>query len=252
MWCKKLVIYFLGSILLSSVLYGNDLYLLKPRGFINDFAGVIGQEYEDRMASIAEEVERKTGAELAVVTVQNMGGLDVKDYANRLFEAWKIGKREQDNGVLLFLAVTERRVHIETGYGIEPIIPDGFAGEILDRYVLPDLKDGNYGPGLYRGLIAIAGVIAEDKGVRVTGVGSVSRNGQTRQDGRGSTCSGSLFLIILVLLIIITRGRIIPWLLLGSMMGGGRGGGFGSGGFGGGFGGFGGGMSGGGGASRGF
>lgn len=243
---------FLGMFISGSMLFGNDLYFPKPIGYVNDFAGIIEQEYEDKMNVIAEEVENKTGAELVVVTIQDMGGLDEKDYTNRLFETWGIGKKEQGNGLLLFLTITERRVRIETGYGIEPIIPDGLAGDLLDRYVLPDLKNGNYGLGLYRGVIAIANIIAEDADVVLNGIASVSRNDQSRQDGRGSTCSGSLFLIILVLLIIITRGRIIPWLLLGSMMGGGRGGGFGGGGFGGGFGGFGGGMSGGGGASRGF
>lgn len=241
------IIIFFGSILQAS-----DIELPEPRGFINDFAGIISGEYELRMAALAQEVEEKTGAELVVVTVRDMGGLDEKEYANRLFEAWKIGKKGEDNGVLLFLALKERRVRIETGYGIESLIPDGFAGELLDTYVVEELRQGHYDLALYRGLTAIAGVIAEDAGVQVTGTVRVSRDVRSRGDKNGGTCSGTIFIIILAFLIIITRGRIIPWLLLGSLMGGGRGGGFGGGGFGGGFGGFGGGMSGGGGVSRGF
>lgn len=223
--------------------------LPKPDGYVNDFANVISSGYEEKISTLAYEVEQKTGAQITVVTVSDMGGMDEFEYASRLFESWGIGDAGRNNGVLLLVAMKEGRVKIETGYGIEPILPDGKAGEILDDYVVPLLKTGSYGQGCYQGMLAVADVIAKDAGVKITGSAPLRRPVQNRSKPSRSNCFPVLFIIFLI---IITRGRIIPWLLLMSM-GGGRGGGFsGGGGFGGGFGGFGGGMSGGGGASRGF
>lgn len=221
-----------------------------PEGWVNDYAQTISSEFESKIEGLAVEVERKTGVEMTVVTVENMQGWTVEEYASRLYEAWGIGKRGLDNGVLLLLAMEERKVRIETGYGLEGILPDGRAGEILDRYALPDFRDGAYGSGLYRSLVAVAAIIAEDRGVTITGTERI-RFRSERPESRGG--SGLFFIIVFVFLMIVTRGRILPWLIFSMMMGsGGRGGSFGGGSFGGGFGGFGGGMSGGGGASRGF
>jgi len=221
----------------------------KFRGWVNDFARVIPSAYEEKMELLAGEVKRKTGVEMAVVTVENMGGLAVEDYAYKLYQAWGIGERGKDNGVLFLLASQEKKVRIEVGYDLEGILPDGICGEILDRYPLPDFRVGNYGLGFYRGMLAVTGVIAKDAGVQITGSQGTVRRTRSSERSRGG---GIFFIVLFVLLMILTRGRILPWLFLGMMMGGGgRGGGF-SGGFGGGFGGFGGGMSGGGGASRGF
>ena len=221
------------------------------RGWINDFANVIPSGEETKMTGIARELKQKTGAEIAVVTVPELQGLTVEQYASQLYQKWGIGSAANDDGVLLLVAVQERKVRIETGYGLEPILPDGKTGEILDAYVVPHLREGDYGAGILAGMLATAQVIARDAGVTLTG----SQNLQPRREPvrRGRRSGGCFPVVFIILLIILTRGRIIPWLLLGSMMGGGgRGGGFGGGGFGGGFGGFGGGMSGGGGASRGF
>jgi len=224
----------------------------KPKGWINDYAGVIPSSAESRMEALANEVKQKTGAEVAVVTMRSLGGIDIESFASDLFRDWGIGEKGQDNGALILLAVQDRKIRIEVGYGLEPILPDGKTGGILDDYVLPDLRDGNYGAGLLQGLAAVAGVIAKDAGVQITGTKQAVPKRQTASRSRRK--SGGIFpIIIFIILMIVTRGRILPWLLLSGMMGGGRGGGFGGGGsFGGGFGGFGGGMSGGGGASRGF
>jgi uncharacterized protein len=230
--------------------FSRDIQFPNPEGWVNDFAGIISTPYKQKMTAIANEINQKIQAELTVVTVNNMEGLSVEDYAVGLFEKWGIGVRGKDNGVLILVALEERKMRIEVGYGFESILPDGLCGEIRDRYILPDLRNGNYGSGLLKGLAAVADVIAKDAGIQVTGtIKATPRARINRQKG----CSGPFFLIIMVLLIIITRGRIIPWLILGSMMGGGRrSGGFGGGFGGGGFGGFGGGMSGGGGASGSF
>jgi uncharacterized protein len=187
------------------------------------------------------------------VTIPELGDNYIEDYAVRLFEKWGIGERGKDNGVLILNAVKERQIRIEIGYGIEGIIPDAKAGRIRDQYLIPYLKQGDYGKGHLFTVAAIAKEIADEHGVQLTGNVDVPQSHSSRSKGTGV---GSLFTLLLFLFLIFgTRGKILPWLLLGTLMGGGRhdrsgwGGFSGSGGFGGGFGGFGGGMSGGGGAS---
>jgi uncharacterized protein len=232
--------------------HAQQIQIPSPRGYVNDFAGVINEDDEEKIHVLGLELEQKTGAQLAVVTVHEMGGMTAEEYSVKLFEAWGIGDKIKDNGVLLFLAMQERRLRIEVGYGLEGVVSDGISGEILDTYVLPRFRENDYSQGMLFGAAAIAGVIAKDAGVEITGsvdVGPVSA--PAGKSGIGEI----LFIILILFLIIATRGRIIPWFLMGFFSGGsGRGGGFGGGGFSGrgGFGGFGGGMSGGGGASRGF
>jgi len=236
----------------ASPLFSADTFP-APRGAVNDFAGVIAPEYKNRMERLAEEVLQKTGTSVVVATVKSIGDADPADYANRLYEAWGIGKKGEDKGVLIFLAREERRIRIETGYGVEGILPDGLVGEILDRYVIPDLKKGDYSRGLLNAEAAVISVIARDAEVSITGMPSTTTH---RAKPRSSPASNLVTLILFFIIISFLLGtrqgrRMLPFILLMLMMGG-RGGGGSFGGFGGGFGGFGGGMSGGGGAGRGF
>jgi uncharacterized protein len=226
----------------------------KPVGAVNDFAGVIPVQYADPMESLAREVLEKTGTAIVVATVKTIGDDDPNGYANRLYQAWGIGKKGEDKGVLIFLAVQERRIRIETGYGVEGILPDGLVGEILDRHALPWLKKGDYGQGMAEAMAAVSSVVAKAAGVTLTGAQPPQR--KEERTGRGFGIGQILLLVLAGGFLLGTRqGRaMLPWLLLLLMSGGGRrGGGGGFGGFGGGgFGGFGGGSSGGGGAGRGF
>jgi uncharacterized protein len=227
----------------------------RPKGAVNDFAGVIGDKFAAPMENLAREVLEKTGTAVVVATVETIGENEPADYANRLYQAWGIGKKGEDKGVLIFLAVKERRVRIETGYGVEGILPDGLVGEILDRYAIPRFKEGDYGRGLAETMAAVSSVVARNAGVTLTGAQTREQRPAKAQRGLGI---GQLVLVILAVgfLLGTRQGRaMLPWLLmlLMSGSGGGRRSGGGFGGFGGGgFGGFGGGSSGGGGAGRGF
>ena len=222
----------------------------QPRSAVNDFADVIDQASAAKMEALAREVLQKTGTAVVVATVTTIGEEEAGLYANGLYKAWGIGKKGEDKGVLIFLAVKERKVRIETGYGVEGILPDGLVGEILDKYVLPQLKAGNYGQGLYNAAYAASSYIAKDAGVSLSGSASPLRT-KTRAEKKGFNVFGLIVFLIAAALLLGTRtGRsMLPWLLLLFLSGGGRGGG---GGFSGGFGGFGGGGSGGGGADRSF
>jgi uncharacterized protein len=223
----------------------------------NDFANVIPASFQNQIEAICVEVWEKTNTAIVDVTIETLDDYSIEEYATRLYETWGIGKKGEDKGVLILNAIQDRKVRIETGYGVEGILPDGKTGQIIDDYMIPHLKQGDYGQAHLNAVIIIAQIIAEDAGVQLTGEINTPQGGEDHS--RGSRMGKFLTFLFFIFLIIITRGRILPWLIIGSMSGGGgRGrdnwGGFGGsgGGFGGGFGGFGGGMSGGGGASRGY
>lgn len=227
----------------------------KPEGPVNDFAKVISPAYRQKMAAVIMELFQKTGIPVVVVTMPDIGGADIDEYANRLYQAWGIGKKGVDKGILVFVALKERKMRIEVGYGLEGVITDGMAGEIRDRDMVPYLSKNRFGEGLLNGVVAIAQIIAKSSGVKLTG--QVPPAPQRKR-----TSALPFFPIVLIfLLFFVARRRGGSWLFfLPLLMGGGPrfgsggiGGGFGGfgGGFGG-FGGFGGGLSGGGGASGGF
>jgi uncharacterized protein len=240
----------------ASVAVGADRAFPKPRGLVNDFANVVPLEQERQIEAVAAELYQKTEIPVVVVTMPDIGGADSDGYANRLYETWGIGKKGADKGVLLFVTVQERRMRIEVGYGSEGVIPDGLAGEVRDRYMVPHLKKDQYGEGLLKGTAAVAQILAKSEGVELTGKGAAPTRTRSHKSRGGGFAFFPLILIaVFALLSSRRRGGPGAWLLLPLLLGGGRGGSFGGGGFGGfsgGFGGFGGGMSGGGGAGGGF
>ncbi len=250
---SSLITFVVLTLIMSMTSHGAQEFP-ERRGLVNDFAHVISADYEQQLVQVTGEVLKKTEVPIVVVTMPDIGGEDYNEYANRLYEAWGIGKKGEDRGVLVFVTIKERKMRIEIGYGLEGLIPDGLAGEIRDRYMVPYLKQNLFGEGLLNGTLAIAQIIAKDAGVKLTSEAPVRAPAK-----KGSGLSGIILAIIFFVLLFSMgrrRGGILPLLLL---MGMGRGGGYsggygrgGFGGFGGGFGGFGGGMSGGGGAGGGF
>lgn len=226
------------------------LQQLEPQGFVSDFAGVIPDTDKQQIVQLLTELEQKTGAEVAVVSIRSMKGGQIDDFANRLFERWGVGKKGRDNGVLILAAIDDRKGRIEVGYGLEGILPDALAGRILRQDLFAPFKKGNYGKGFTQGAQAVAGIIAGDKGVQLTGVPRrMYTQRRTANKSRGRIFK---FLFMIVVLYLIIRHPFLALILLSGGRGGYRSGSFSSGGFGGGFGGFGGGMSGGGGASGGW
>lgn len=225
---------------------------LNPTGYVNDFAGVFRPEQRQDLEQFLAELERKTTSQVAVVTVPSLEGNEIQDFANRLFERWGIGRKGKDNGVLLVAAIQDRKVWIEVGYGLEPVIPDARAGRILDEHVIPYFKQGDFGAGLSEGARAVAGIVAQQAGVQLEG-GPPPANPPPGGGGQGIGWPGIILIVILVL--VFARHPFLFLIVLQALLRGGGGGsgrgGFGGGGFGGGgFGGFGGGSSGGGGAGR--
>lgn len=230
------------------------LETLRATGHVNDFAGVFAADQRQQLESILRELDAKTGAQIAVVTLPGLQGEEIRDFSNRLFERWGIGRRGDDRGMLFLAALDDRKIWVEVGYGLEGLFPDARVGRLLDEHVMPRFREGDYAGGLTAGAVAAAARIAAEAGVTLEGTPAGRLSG--RVEARPMTC-GELAVVVVFLMVV---GYVLvrhPWLLLLLLSsGGGRGGrfrsgGFGGGGFGGGgFGGFGGGGSGGGGAGR--
>ncbi len=222
---------------------------LKPTGSITDRADLLPPAQEQKLRSILDNLNTQTGAALVVVTLPSMEGGQIDDFTNRLFERWGVGQAGKDNGVMLLVAVEERKTRIEVGYGLEGVIPDGLAGEIRDTYILPYFRSGQMATGIESGALALANLIAQNYNVAFSE--KLIAPGNRRQNTEWPVI---FFIVIVVIIQIIARIRGMRsghrryhsgsgW-YVGSSRGG----------FGGGssFGGFGGGMSGGGGASGGW
>ncbi|MCX5999272.1 MAG: TPM domain-containing protein [Chloroflexi bacterium] len=133
----------------------------SQQGFVNDFASVLTEGGKTDLDAILTVLEADTTAEVAVVTVTSLDNSTIEDYAVGLFEAWAIGKKDKDNGVLLLVVTEPLEVRIEVGYGLEAIITDGRAGRILDEEVMPYLRDGNFDDGIVAGVWAMDDYIRE-------------------------------------------------------------------------------------------
>jgi uncharacterized protein len=133
----------------------------NPQGWVSDFAGILSEDTKSQISGLIDDVKRSTGAEIAVVTVSSLDGMTVEEYAVRLFEKWGIGAAEEDNGVLFLIAPNERKTRIEVGYGLESVITDGRAGEIIRETILPFFRAGDYNQGILQGTKQIAALITD-------------------------------------------------------------------------------------------
>ena len=126
------------------------------RSWVADNADVLDAQTERKLDDLINGVKKKTGAEIAVVTVRDFGGYKVEDFANLLFNRWGIGRKSDDDGVLILAAISDRKMHIEVGDGAEAKITDGQAGQIIREIIAPRFKAGDFNGGLYNGTLAVA------------------------------------------------------------------------------------------------
>ncbi len=147
------------AILAALAIVGAEAAFPEPRGRVNDFAGVLDAATAAELTRLVADTEARTSAEIAVVTVRSLDGMSVEEYAVKLFAEWGIGKSARDNGVLVLVAPAQRRMRIEVGYGLEPILPDALAGRIIREEFLPAFRDDQYGRGILQGVRRVADVV---------------------------------------------------------------------------------------------
>lgn len=225
-------------------------------GRVVDAANILQPQDRAALDAKLKALEDRTTDQVVVATVPSLGGLEIEEYANRLYRTWQLGQREKNNGVLLLVAPRERKVRIEVGYGLEGALTDALSKVIIATAVAPRFQQNDFSGGLNGGVDAILNILTGD-------ADQWQRRVKVREDEEALDSVGDLVGTVILLMILFWvirrflaewRGPTRPhrrrrggWVVL---PGGGWGGGW-SGGGGGGWGGGGGGFSGGGGSSGG-
>lgn len=225
--------------------------------YVLDQAGILSTQTEKAINAYSQALAKRTKAQIAVLTVRDLGGESLDEYALAVLRQWGIGDKKLNNGVLILVSVGDRRSRIEVGYGLEGALPDGLAGRIQDEEMLPYFRQGNYDKGIAQGYTAVLRTVLKEYGLELKNldVSANTRLGDSRAQAIHMSDVAAFIVVSLLLFGFFFGGP-----------GGGGGGGFRrtrhggifyGGGFGGGFGGgsgggFGGGSGGGGGAGRGW
>jgi uncharacterized protein len=130
--------------------------------WVTDMPGALRPDTIAQLNTAIRDFERTTGGEMAVVVIRSLDGVSIEETAVKLFDLWGIGKKSKDNGLLLLWSTGDRRVRVEVGYGLEGILPDGKAGAILDTYVIPKFKSGEFDEGVLAGVAALLSVVRNE------------------------------------------------------------------------------------------
>jgi uncharacterized protein len=155
---------FLAGIILFALALGLASALDVPplRGRVNDYAGVMSQNQMRSLESQLAQFEQETGHQVVVLTIPTLDGEDIEGFSIRVAENWKIGKKGFDNGVILVVAIKDRRLRLEVGYGLEGVLPDAIAKTIISDYIVPGFRAQNYAGGIIAGIDAVLKVIKNE------------------------------------------------------------------------------------------
>jgi uncharacterized protein len=133
------------------------IQLPEPRGYVSDHANVLDDDWRARIRSVCQDLERKTGVEMVVVTVPTIQPFgSVNDYATAIYEKWGIGSAQQEHGVLVLVAVQERQAAITLGRQMLPVITPTVMNQVGSEYLHPSIELGHFGEGLYRTVVTLA------------------------------------------------------------------------------------------------
>ena len=205
--------------LLSAVsIFSLDVPQLKGR--INDNAGMISTPAESELTRYLQAVEEKNGAQIVVLTVKSLEGESIEDFSIRVTEKWKQGNADQNNGVLLLVALKEKKIRIEVGYGLEGELTDIKSGFIIREIIQPAFKAGNFDAGIAAAVQTIGGIVAGNITISNS---DLQKSRQSRSSGGGAFNFFFFFLIIAGSSLLRRRrvggsfGRALFW---GAMLGG--------------------------------
>ena len=232
---------------LAQTEYDRLLDSLTYEAQVRDDAGVLSEEERTQLEQKLGDYRESTGNELAVVLLPSLQGGQIDDFGNKLFEKWKLGEADKDNGLLLLVAVNDRKMRIEVGYGLEAVLPDAACGRIRDQFLAPAFREGQYARGVNEAVDAFIMALNGEAQVEAATEGAVQTEAQPISGTAKLLILLFFAVLVIVLFILGKKGRLGS----GNSTGGG---GFSSGGGSGtgsssGFSGGGGGSSGGGGAS---
>lgn len=210
---------------LTLIFTANAFSLAVPelKGRVNDYANIMNKEEEAVTSKYLENLENSTGIQIAVLTIPSLKGENLEDFSIRTVEKWKLGQSKEDNGALLLISLAERKVRIETGYGLEGKLTDTKCGLIIRNVIAPAFRSGKYAAGIYSA-VKYMGALASDNAELIEE--NVTDESNDTAEDLASLVYGILFVLgWIVVFSNITRRRFfrwLPWLWLGNMMGGSR------------------------------
>ncbi|WP_375611497.1 MULTISPECIES: TPM domain-containing protein [unclassified Bartonella] len=153
--CSLYLVAALGSIACSQIKFPH------LTGYVNDVAHLLDNATKEDLTKKLAALEEKTGDQIVLVTLPTLSGNDIETYSNSLFRTWGLGQKKINNGVLLVIAPNERTARIEVGYGLEGELTDALSSVIINSFMIPNFREGNYQKGIAEAVDAIIKVITE-------------------------------------------------------------------------------------------
>ena len=212
-------------LLLGAGLAARDEVPPAPDRWATDKAGFLSPSAVESLDIELERYQEKTGHQVLVYIDRTTAGIPLEDWASRAFQAWRVGRKGLDDGLVLFVMAEDRKIRIEVGYGLEAVVPDITAGRVINDIILPSVRNGDNDRAVRDGVAALFSVISGEPGT-----GTPPEGARTRATRRFS--AGEMILaaaaVIFFLILFITNPSLAFWLLI-NILSGGRGGGGGSG-----------------------
>lgn len=182
---------------LSVPLWGAEIP--KLMGPVNDYANVLTGEEVKKLTDFLLSKERKTSNQIVILTVKSLDGNTIADFAEKVFNTWKLGKKGKDNGILIVHATKERKIRIEVGHGLEGVLPDAVTSRIIRNEMAPKFKAKDFSGGFMAAIVAIDKAIA----------GEFQAEDKTKEGG-----GWPLWVILLIILLIFGIGGLVLFLIM--------------------------------------
>lgn len=199
---KRLTVSILVAVALALLVCHTALALDVPqlKGRVNDYAGILSPATERQLDTVLKDLERTDSTQIVVLTVSSLQGDNLEAFSLRVAEGWKIGQKDLDNGALLLIAVKERKLRIEVGYGLEGSLTDLMAGRIIRNVIVPRFKEGSFDQGVTDGVAAMIGV--------VKGEFTPPQQARRRPEGSGGGAPRGLLVLFVFLVLVNMLGRL--------------------------------------------
>ena len=175
------------ALIIISLLNIKSFAIVSPtyEFYVNDYANLLTEETKNYIINTNVNLQNQTGAQIVVVTVKNLEGDSLEEYATELFRSFGIGDKNKNNGILMLLALEEREFRIEVGYGLEGALPDAKSGRIQDEYIIPYLSQDNWDQGIKSGFDALVSVVAQEYNIDIETDTKISMNNLEIKDVEG-------------------------------------------------------------------
>jgi uncharacterized protein len=182
---------------------------LSPANYIVDLAKIINDDVEAKLNAYLKELEAKTTAQVIVLTIKSLDGEDIESFSLRTAEKWRLGQKGKDNGLLLTIAIEDRRYRFEVGYGLEAILPDSLVGSIGRQYLVPYFRKGDYSMGIFYATLAVIQEIAKHEGVEITAMPELKTEGIGRDSNSSGKGIGWIAIVNIIFIISILMLRLL-------------------------------------------